>query len=331
MKAVDMAGTGGPDVLHVVELPVPAPRDGEVLIEVAFAGVNRPDCLQREGSYAPPPDASPILGLEVAGRIAAVGDGVARWRVGDEVCALVPGGGYAAYCTTPAAWCLPIPGRVSLRDASGLPETHFTVWNNVFDRGHLAAGEWMLVHGGTSGIGITAIQLAKAFGAHVIATAGSAEKVAFCREIGADHAIDYRTQDFVAEVATITGKRGVDLVLDMVGGDYLPRNLRCLALEGRLVLIAFLQGGKAEIDFRHVMMRRLTITGSTLRASPPQRKAELARSLEAEVWPLYENGTLRIVTHAVFPLDRAHDAHALMESSAHIGKILLDVAGASGQ
>lgn len=326
-----MTGTGGPDVLRVVELPVPAPREGEVLIEVAFAGVNRPDCLQRAGSYAPPPDASPILGLEVAGRIAAVADGVARWRVGDEVCALVPGGGYAAYCTTPAAWCLPIPERVSLRDASGLPETHFTVWNNVFDRGHLRAGEWMLVHGGTSGIGITAIQLAKAFGARVIATAGSADKVAFCREIGADHAIDYRTQDFVAEVATLTGKRGVDLVLDMVGGDYLPRNLRCLALEGRLVLIAFLQGGKAEIDFRHVMMRRLTITGSTLRASPPQRKAELARSLESEVWPLYANGTLRIVTHAVFPLDRAREAHALMESSAHIGKILLDVAGASGQ
>jgi putative PIG3 family NAD(P)H quinone oxidoreductase len=327
MKAIGMRAPGGPDVLHVVDVPVPAVRDGEVLIEVAYAGVNRPDCVQRAGSYAPPPDASPLLGLEVAGRVAAVGTGVVRWRIGDEVCALVPGGGYAEYCATPAAWCLPIPPGVSLRDAAGLPETHFTVWNNVFDRGHLKAGEWMLVHGGTSGIGLTAIQLAKAFRANVVTTAGSPEKVAFCREIGADHAIDYRTADFVAEVAKITTGRGVDLVLDMVGGSYLPRNLKCLALEGRLVLIAFLEGGKAEIDFRHVMMRRLTITGSTLRASPPQRKAELARSLEANVWPLYANGTLRIVTHAVFPVAQAGEAHALMESSRHVGKILLEVRG----
>jgi putative PIG3 family NAD(P)H quinone oxidoreductase len=243
------------------------------------------------------------------------------------VCALAAGGGYAEYCVAPAAWSLPIPTGVGLRDAAGLPETHFTVWNNVFDRGRLVPGEWMLVHGGTSGIGITAIQLAKQFGAKVIATAGSADKVAFCMSVGADHAIDYRTQDFVAEVARITGKRGVDLVLDMVGGDYIVRNLKCLALEGRLVLIAFLEGSRAEVDFRHVMLRRLTITGSTLRASPFERKAALAQSLEKNVWPLYAQGRLRTVTHAEFALADAAKAHELMESSAHIGKIVLRVSG----
>ena len=325
MKAIGMDSPGGPEVLHVVDAPVPTVRDGEVLIEVAWAGINRPDCLQRAGSYPPPADASPILGLEVAGRIAAAGANVARWKAGDEVCALVPGGGYAQYCATPAAWCLPIPAGVSLRDAAGLPETHFTVWNNVFDRGRLKAGEWLLVHGGTSGIGITAIQLAKAFGARVIATAGSADKVAFCRDIGADDAIDYRTQDFVVEVARITGKRGADVILDIVGGDYTLRNLKSLATDGRLVMIGFLGGSKVEVDFRHLMVRRQTITGSTLRASPSARKAELARELEANVWPLYANGTLRIVTHAVFPLADAAKAHALMESSRHVGKILLDI------
>jgi putative PIG3 family NAD(P)H quinone oxidoreductase len=328
MRAVGMRAPGAPDVLTVVDEAVPAVREGDVLIEVAYAGVNRPDCLQRAGLYPPPPDASPLLGLEVSGRVVAKGAAVDRWQEGDEVCALVPGGGYAEYCAAPAAWCLPIPGGVSLRDAAGLPETHFTVWNNLFDRAQLAGGDWVLVHGGTSGIGLTAIQLAKAFGATVVATAGSPDKVAFCLGIGADHAIDYRTQDFVAEVERITAKRGVDIVLDMVGGDYLPRNLRCLALEGRLVLIAFLKGSRVEVDFRHVMMRRLTITGSTLRASPFARKAELARALEANVWPLYAQGKLRTVTHAVFPLDRAAEAHALMESSAHIGKILLQVADA---
>jgi putative PIG3 family NAD(P)H quinone oxidoreductase len=283
--------------------------------------------LQRSGSYPPPPDASPILGLEVSGKIVACGEGVDRWRVGDTVCALVAGGGYAQYCVAPAAWCLPIPQDVTLRDAAGLPETHFTVWNNVFDRGRLAAGEWILLHGGTSGIGLTAIQLAKQFGARVIATAGSAEKVAFCRDIGADEAIDYKTQDFVAEVTRITAKRGVDIVLDTIGGDYIPRNLRCLATDGRLVMIGFLQGSKADIDFRFLMVKRQTITGSTLRASPFERKVVLAKALEANVWPLYEAGRLRTVTHAVFPIENAAKAHALMESSAHIGKILLEVGG----
>ena len=325
MRVVTMRLPGPPDVLGIAEQPLPAPRDNEVLIEVAYAGVNRPDCLQRAGMYAPPPDASPILGLEVAGRVVARGSAVERWKEGDLVCALVAGGGYAEYCVAPEAWCLPLPEGIALRDAAGLPETHFTVWNNVFDRGRLAAGEWLLVHGGTSGIGLTAIQLAKRFGATVIATAGSAEKVEFCRSVGADHAIDYRTQDFVQEVATLTAKRGVDVVLDMVGGDYIARNLRCLALEGRLVMIAFLKGSRAEIDFRHLMMRRLTITGSTLRASPFERKAALAKELEANVWPLYAKGRLQTVTHATFPLAQAAEAHALMESSAHIGKIVLEV------
>lgn len=325
MRAVVMRAPGPPDVLGVGEQAVPVPRDNEVLIEVAYAGVNRPDCLQRAGHYPPPPDASPTLGLEVSGRIVSAGRAAERWRVGDEVCALVAGGGYAQYCVAPAQWCLPVPKGVSLRDAAGLPETHFTVWNNVFDRGHLAAGEWILVHGGTSGIGLTAIQLAKQFGASVIATAGSAEKVAFCRDVGADEAVDYKTQDFVAEVMRVTAKRGVDVVLDTIGGDYIPRNLRCLATDGRLVMIGFLQGSKAEIDFRFMMVKRQTITGSTLRASPFERKAVLAKALEANVWPLYAAGRLRTVTHAVFPLAEAAKAHALMESSAHIGKILLEV------
>jgi putative PIG3 family NAD(P)H quinone oxidoreductase len=326
MRQVVFTAPGGPDVLALGAGPVPVPRDGEVLIEVAYAGVNRPDCLQRTGAYPPPPDASLILGLEVAGRVVARGPGVVDPGLGSNVCALVPGGGYAEYCTAPASWCLPVPTGMSVADAAGLPETHITVWNNVFDRGRHAAGESLLVHGGTSGIGLTAIQLAKRFGATVIATAGSTEKAAFCRSIGADHAIDYRTQDFVDEVARITGKRGVDVILDMVGGDYIARNLRCLAFEGRLIMIAFLQGSRAEIDFRHVMMRRLTITGSTLRASPFERKAALARSLRDKVWPLYAEGKLRTVTHATFPLADAARAHALMESSAHVGKIVLRVA-----
>ena len=330
MRAVGMREAGAPEVLETISVPLPVPRDNEVLIEVAYAGVNRPDCLQRAGHYAPPPDASPLLGLEVSGRVVAAGKDVERWREGDAVCALVAGGGYAQYCVAPGAWCLPIPQGTSIRDASGLPETHFTVWNNLFDRAHLASGEWVLVHGGTSGIGLTAIQLAKAFGAKVITTAGSDDKVAFCLSIGADHAINYKTQDFVAEVARITAKRGVDVILDMVGGDYIAKNLRSLAIEGRMVMIAFLEGGRAEIDFRHVMMRRLTITGSTLRASSFERKASLAASLESHVWPLYAAGKLRTVTHAVFPLDAAAEAHALMETSQHIGKILLEVGGGPG-
>ncbi len=325
MRHATFERPGPPEVIVVGTGAVPRPGPGEVLIEVAFAGVNRPDCLQRAGAYPPPPDASPILGLEVAGRVAALGEGVATWRVGDTVCALAPGGGYAEYCTAPAAWCLPVPAGLTVAQASGLPENVFTVWNNLFDRGRLVAGETVLVHGGSSGIGLTAIQLAKRFGATVITTAGSAEKVAFCRAIGADHAIDYRTEDFVAEVARITGRRGVDVVLDMVGGSYIEKNLKCLALEGRLLLIAFLQGGRVEADWRPIMMKRLTVTGSTLRASPFERKAALARALAEKVWPLYASGAVKPVVHATFPLAEAAKAHALMETSAHIGKILLDV------
>jgi putative PIG3 family NAD(P)H quinone oxidoreductase len=316
---------GPPDVMTIEQGPVPAPRSGEVLIEVAWAGVNRPDCAQRAGTYPPPPDASPILGLEVAGRIVACGPEVEGWKIGDEACALTPGGGYAQYCVAPGAWCLPIPRGMSLEQAASLPETHFTVWNNVFDRARLAKGESLLVHGGTSGIGITAIQLAKAFGATVFTTAGSAEKVAFCRAIGAEHAIDYRTQDFEAEIARITGKRGVDVILDMIGGDYAERNLKSLALEGRLVQIAFMKSSRIECDWRRIMMKRLTVTGSTMRASPFERKATLARELREQVWPLFERGALKTVIHASFPLDEAAKAHALMESSAHIGKIMLGV------
>jgi putative PIG3 family NAD(P)H quinone oxidoreductase len=294
---------------------------------VSHAGVNRPDCLQRAGAYPPPADASPVLGLEVAGTIAACGPEVARWREGDVVCALTPGGGYAEYCTTPADYCLPIPAGLSLTEAASLPETTFTVWNNVVDRARLVAGETLLLHGGTSGIGLTAIQLAKALGAAVIATAGGAQKAAFCRQMGADHAIDYKSEDFVAEVARITGRRGVDVILDMVGGDYIEKNLKCLVLEGRLVMIAFLRGGRVECDWRPIMMKRLTVTGSTLRASPHARKAAIAKALEERVWPLYASGRIRTVIHATFPLAQAAAAHALMESSAHIGKIVLEVAG----
>jgi putative PIG3 family NAD(P)H quinone oxidoreductase len=296
-----------------------------VLIEVSHAGVNRPDCLQRAGAYPPPPDASPIIGLEVAGTIAACGDGVREWRVGDTVCALTPGGGYAEYCTTPAGFCLPVPAGLTDLEAASLPENFFTVRNNLFDRGRLRHGETVLIHGGTSGIGLTAIQLAKHLGTTVITTVGSDDKTTFCRGMGADHAVNYRTQDFVAEVARITGKRGVDIILDMVGGDYIERNLKCLALEGRLVIIAFLRGSRVETDWRHIMLKRLTVTGSTLRASPAQRKIEIAQSLRQEVWPLLESRAVKPVIHRVFPLAEAAAAHALMESSQHIGKIMLRV------
>jgi len=325
MRYVAVDAPGGPDVMHITEGKTPQPRPDEVLIEVAYAGVNRPDCAQRAGTYPPPPDASPVLGLEVAGRIVAVGASVEGWRVGDAVCALTPGGGYAGYCTTPAAWCLPIPRGLSLEQAASLPENYFTVWNNVFDRANLVRGEWFLVHGGTSGIGLTAIQLAKAFGATVMTTAGSDAKTAFCRSIGADHAINYRTQDFAEEVKRITDKRGVDVILDMVGGDYAERNLKCLALEGRLSQIAFLQGSRVTCDWRFIMLKRLTVTGSTLRASPSSRKAMLARELREKVWPLLEQQKLKTVIHATFALDEAAKAHALMESSQHIGKIMLAV------
>jgi NADPH2:quinone reductase len=325
MRYVAAREPGPPEVLALVDGPMPQPGASEVLIEVSYAGVNRPDCAQRAGSYPPPPDASPILGLEVAGVVVACGDGVTSWREGDSVCALTPGGGYAEYCTTPAAFCLPIPKGLTELEAASLPENFFTVWNNLFDRGHLKRGETALIHGGSSGIGLTAIQLAKAHGATVITTVGNDDKAAYCRSLGADHAINYRTHDFVAEVARITGKRGVDIVLDMVGGDYIEKNLRSLALEGRLVIIAFLHGSRVEVEWRSIMMKRLTVTGSTMRASPIQRKAEIADSLRRHVWPLIENGVVKPVVHRVFPLAEAAAAHALMESSQHIGKIMLAV------
>jgi putative PIG3 family NAD(P)H quinone oxidoreductase len=325
MHYVTAREPGPPEVLTPGETATPAPKPGEVLIEVAYAGVNRPDCIQRAGHYPPPPDASPIIGLEVAGTVVALGEGTSDWKIGDRVCALTPGGGYAEYCATPAAHCLPLPDGLSLLEAASLPENYFTVWNNLFDRVHLSSGETLLVHGGSSGIGLTAIQLAKAFGATVFTTVGGADKAQFCRDIGADHVINYREQDFVAEVAGITGKKGVDVVLDMVGGDYIERNIRCLALEGRMVFIAFLQGSKVTVDWRHIMMKRLTITGSTLRASPFQRKADIAQSLRARVWPLFAAKKLKPVIYRVFPLAEAAAAHSLMESSAHIGKIMLEV------
>ena len=325
MRQVTVDEPGPPEVMHVAQAPVPVPREGELLIDVAYAGVNRPDCVQRAGHYPPPADASPVLGLEVSGKVAALGAGVSDWKVGDPVCALTPGGGYAQYCTTPAGWALPPPPGLSMLDAASVPENYFTVWHNVFERGHLAAGESFLVHGGSSGIGLTAIQLAKAFGATVFTTVGNDEKAQFCRSIGADHVINYREKDFLAEIQSITAKRGVNLVLDMVGGDYVDRNLRLLATEGRLVQIAFLQGSKVTADWRFIMMKRLTVTGSTMRASPAARKTAIARALRERVWPLFGQGKLKPVVTRVFPLEEAPAAHALMESSAHIGKIMLKV------
>jgi putative PIG3 family NAD(P)H quinone oxidoreductase len=325
MRFIDMTGPGGPEVMRLAEGPVPRPGDGEVLIRVAAAGVNRPDVLQRSGSYPPPPGASPVLGLEVSGTIAARGAGAERWTEGEEVCALVPGGGYAEYCVTPASHCLPVPRGLEPIEAAGLPETFFTVWTNVFDRGRLSAGENFLVHGGTSGIGTTAIQLARAFGARVFATAGTPEKCAVCIELGAERAIDYRNEDFVAVLREATQGRGADVILDMVGGPYVEKNLRSLAVEGRLVQIAFLQGSKVTLDLVPLMIRRQTITGSTLRPQSIAAKAAIARALEERVWPLNEAGTVRPVIDRTFPLAEAADAHRLMESSRHVGKIVLTV------
>ncbi len=308
--------------------PVPQPAPDEVLIRVMVAGVNRPDVQQRKGEYPPPPGASPVLGLEVAGEVVAAGaEAGGRWKPGDRVCALTNGGAYAEYCTAPAAQCLPWPAGYDARRAAALPETYFTVWANMFGHGRLAAGETVLVHGGSSGIGVTAIQLGKAFGATVYATAGSAEKVAACLKLGADAAIDYRAQDFVEEMKRLTGGRGVDVVLDMVGGSYFQRNLRCLAWDGRLVLIAFLGGHQVEkADLRPIMLRRLTVTGSTMRPRTTAQKGAIAAALEAKVWPMLAAGRAGPVIHATFPLREAAKAHALMESSAHIGKIMLTVA-----
>ncbi|MEL6572767.1 MAG: NAD(P)H-quinone oxidoreductase [Pseudomonadota bacterium] len=321
---VEISAPGGPEVLVPTERPMPVPGHGEVLIKVAFAGVNRPDALQRAGLYNPPRGASDLPGLECAGTIAAVGDGITELREGDTVCALLPGGGYAEYATTPAAHCLPVPDGMPLQEAACLPETFFTVWSNVFVRGGLQAGERFLVHGGSSGIGTTAIQLAKAFGARVFTTAGSDEKCAACRALGAEVAINYRDADFV-EIMRAAG--GAHVVLDMVGGPYIQRNLKALADDGRLVQIAFLQGPKAELNLVQLMTRRLTITGSTLRPQSDQAKAAIAMDLKAKVWPLLSTGAIGPVMDQTFPLKDAAAAHARMESSQHIGKIVLAVGG----
>jgi len=323
MRAVEIAKPGGPEVLRAVERPVPVPGAGQVVVRVAYAGVNRPDALQRAGAYDPPPGASDLPGLEGAGTIAAVGAGVARWKVGDRVCALFPGGSYAEHAATDAGQVLPVPDGMSLREAACLPETCFTVWSNVFMRGGLQAGERFLVHGGSSGIGTTAIQLAHAFGARVFATAGSAQKCDACTRLGAERAINYRDEDFVS---VLKGEGGANLILDMVGGDYLPRNLKALAEDGRLVQIAFLQGPKVAVNFAPLMVRRLTITGSTLRPQSDAAKAAIAADLEAKVWPLIAAGRLAPVMDSEFALADAASAHARMESSEHIGKIVLAIA-----
>ncbi|KAB6716055.1 MULTISPECIES: NAD(P)H-quinone oxidoreductase [Roseobacteraceae] len=320
MRAIEISAPGGPEALTLCERPVPTPKADEIVIKLAYAGVNRPDALQRAGLYNPPPGASDLPGLEGAGEVVAVGAAVSEWRIGDQVCALLPGGGYADYVATPAAHALPVPRGLSLKEAACLPETFFTVWSNVFMRGALQAGERFLVHGGSSGIGTTAIQLARAFGARVFATAGSAEKCKACEGLGAERAINYRDEDFV-EVLKAEG--GANLILDMVGGDYIPRNVRALAMEGRLVNIAFLQGSKAELNFAQVMMRRLTLTGSTLRPQSDAAKAKIAEALLAKVWPLIEAGQVGPVMHSEFALAEASRAHALMETNAHIGKIVL--------
>lgn len=322
MRVIEISQPGGPEVLVPATRPVPEPGAGEIAIRVAYAGVNRPDALQRAGNYNPPSGASDLPGLEAAGAVAAVGPGVSEWSVGDQVCALLPGGGYAEVVVTPAAHALPVPEGLSLKQAACLPETFFTVWTNVFMRGGLMAGERFLVHGGSSGIGTTAIQLADAFGARVFATAGSAEKCRACLDLGAETAINYREDDYV-EVLKAEG--GANLILDMVGGDYLPRNVQALADDGRLVQIAFLQGPKVELNFAQLMVRRLTITGSTLRPQSVEAKAKIASELRVKVWPLLAEGRVAPVMDQEFPLEEAAEAHARMESSAHIGKIVLKV------
>lgn len=320
MTAIEIRKAGAPDVLQPTTRPVPQPGEGELLIKVAAAGVNRPDVLQRKGGYPPPPGASDIPGLELAGEIVQLGDHVESFSLGDKVVALVTGGGYAEYCVAPAAQCLAVPQGLSMAEAAGLPETFFTVWSNVFDRAGLRAKERLLVHGGTSGIGTTAIQLAKAFGAEVFTTAGSEEKCQACRDLGADLAINYREDDFEA---IIKERGGVDVVLDMVGGSYVPKNISLLKPDGRLVFIAFLGGAKAEVDFSKVMLKRLVVTGSTLRARDVTFKAAIAAHLQTAVWPLIEAGRVKPLLFKTFPLAEASEAHRLMESSAHIGKIVL--------
>jgi len=325
MNAVVFDAPGGAEVLRIGRIPVPSPAAGEVLVKVAFAGVNRPDVVQREGAYPPPPGASPILGLEIAGEIVALGQGVDTAMRGQKVCALVSGGGYAEYCLAKAEHCLPVPASLTLAEAAALPETLFTVWHNVFERGWVKDGETILVHGGTSGIGTMAIMLGKLFDVTVIVTCGGPEKCARALEIGAAHAIDYKAADFVAEVARITGGRGVDMVLDMVAGDYVARNLKCLAEDGRHVTIAVQGGAKAEINMAAAMMRRYTLTGSTLRPRSDEFKALLAQEIAQNVWPIVEDGALRPVMDRRFPLAQAAAAHARMEAGEHVGKIVLEM------
>ncbi len=323
MQAIEIAEAGGPEVLRITDFPVPEPGDGEVLIKVTAAGVNRPDVMQRLGLYPPPPGAPDIPGLEVAGTVAALGPNASGVQEGDAVCALVIGGGYAEYCVAPASLCLAVPEALSTVQAAAIPETFFTVWTNVFDRGRLTSGESLLVHGGSSGIGTTAIQLAKAFGSTVYVTAGSEEKCQACLELGADAAINYRDEDFVERISELTNERGVDVILDMIGGDYLPRNLKSLAVEGRIVQIALQGGPKVEMNLLPIMLKRLTLTGSTLRPRTVAQKAMIAHSLREKVWPLVESGKVRPIIHATFPLAQASEAHRMMESSQHIGKIVL--------
>lgn len=323
MNGIEITAFGGPEVLKPAQVPVPVPGPGEVLVKVAAAGVNRPDCLQRAGLYPLPPDASPLPGLEIAGEVVAVGEGATRWQVGDRVVALTHGGAYAEYCRAHASHCLPWPVGLSASEAAGLPETCFTVQHNLFGRARLAPGETVLIHGGSSGIGACAIQLAVAFGARVITTVGNEEKRAFCAGLGAQVTINYRTQDWLDEVQSATQKRGVDVVLDMVAGPYVEKNLRALAPDGRYAMIAFLQGAKAEVNFGHVLGKRLTITGSTLRPQSVAQKAAIARSVEEQIWPLIAGGAYRTPVFKVFPLKEAAAAHALMEASEHMGKIVL--------
>ena len=323
MKYIQIEKHGDPDVLKLNSQAVPDPGPDEVLIRVEAAGVNRPDIMQRKGLYPPPPGATDVPGLEVSGTVVKTGENVTGPKVGSQVCALVSCGGYAEFCLASASICLPIPENISLEHAAGIPETFFTVWTNVFERGHLKSGETLLVHGGSSGIGTTSIQLGKAFGAKVYTTAGTQEKCDFCKNLGADVAINYKENDFEAEIKTLTEKRGVDVILDMVGGPYFPKNIKILASEGRLLQIALMQGYKAEVDFRPLLMKRVTLTGSTLRPRSVKEKAAIARGLFKEVWPLLDSGIIRPIIHQTFPLEKAADAHRLMESSNHICKILL--------
>ena len=325
MKAVEIAAPGGPEVLRLGERPVPVPAAGEVLIKVAAAGVNRPDVEQRKGTYPPPPGASDIPGLEIAGTVAALGPGADGLKLGDAVCALVSGGGYAEYCTAPVAQCLPVPKGLGMIEAAALPETFFTVWQNVFDRARLKGGETILIHGGSSGIGTTAIQMAKAMGARVLVTAGSAEKCAACAKLGADRAINYNAEDFAEVVLDETKKKGADVILDMVGGKYFERNIAALAIEGRLSVIALLGGRDAKLDLGLLLRKRLTVVGSVLRARPVAEKGAIAAALKREIWPHLAGGKIKPVIDSTFPLADAAKAHARMESSAHVGKIVLKV------